>query len=200
METSGNQRMAKSCRLFFGIFLTKKQRRHFQTGFYLIFEIEFRMEIISFWNMWPACHADCSIHSTPSSGLKHHVGNVRRSPDLNFQCQINSPQKMCRAFVSPSCFQSHNTSSSSPPIDVVEHFANLLCRCNPMSNGRTRCGVGRRLLFSSNQQPASQRAKIGVWIKRRATTFGEFEFCLYLLLPTCFKVLTFFFMQIYISL
>lgn len=96
METSGNQRMAKSCRLFFGIFLTKKQRRHFQTGFYLIFEIEFRMEIISFWNMWPACHADCSIHSTPSSGLKHHVGNVRRSPDLNFQCQINSPQKMCR--------------------------------------------------------------------------------------------------------
>jgi hypothetical protein len=51
---------------------------------------------------------------------------------------------------------------------------------------------GRRLLFFN------QRAKNWRLNKRRAT-FGEFEFRVYLLLPRCFKVLTFFFMQIYIS-
>lgn len=113
METSGNQRMAKSWPYHFGYIFNQKTT--FSNGFLFYF---------IFLNLmgWKLAFETCDRRVTRTVVETTHAVVVvrietsrgkcaRLSPDLNFQCQINSPQKclcarVCFAFL--FLFQSHH--------------------------------------------------------------------------------------------
>lgn len=131
---------------------------------------------ISFWNMWPACHADCSRNDT----------RRRRRPDWNITWEMCAPVSRFEFSMSnqlaPKMFVRACLFRLPVFISITSHPArlmswNILRTFFAVANVKRSYKVrsfGRRLLFSN------QRAKIGVWIndaRRLANLNSAFTCC-----------------------
>lgn len=111
---------------------------------------------ISFWNMWPACHADCSIDThavVVVVRIETSRGKCARAAVSRFEFsmsnQIRPPKNVCaRVSVSPSCFY-FNHINIQPRLMLLEHILRtFFAVANVKRSYKVRISFGPRLLFS----------------------------------------------------